>query len=618
MWDDNRASVDLIGFKRYAEVVARLVLNDRLLPLTIGIYGEWGSGKSTVMWLAEQRLVKEQGVVCTTFNGWMYQGYDETKAALMTKIIETLKAKRGLTSKALDKADELLKKVNWFRLTAMGLRHLVMPLAASHVTGMPPELIVPSAGDIGSIVTTTEDSPSAIQTIEGFPAQFRELLEAAGVKTLVVFVDDLDRCLPVVVVDVLEAIKLFLSVEGTAFVIGADKNTIKQAVAIRYPQGQDVEAVSKIYLEKIVQVPVHLHALGEAEAETYLNLLFAQLHQTSSEFELLAEVATANRTRSPLRVALDFAAIKSSLGDKLKPEYVRDLGLVARIAPIICRHERGNPRQLKRFLNTLLLREQLAAAHGLEVDVQVLSKLMILEYYHTDPHYRQLFEWQLAGGGMARELATLEVMARATTQDVAPDEVPVEGRQAGLAAGVTEGWLKNDDVRRWLRIDPSLGSKNLEPYFFVARERLAKYGFEASDLSRDVREILSLLLSDDGVERERGKVLALKLTDTEAEALFSTACGRIAQVSDPSAYIAVLCDIAEQKSVLIPLLIGGLPQVPDDVLPTSAPNRVRTLGIMHPAYESSVVSFLKGLANSTNPMIRKAAGAALAAGRGEG
>ena len=107
---------------------------------------------------------------------------------------------------------------------------------------------------------------------------------------------------------------------------------------------------------------------------------------------------------------------------------------------------------------------------------------------------------------------------------------------------------------------------------------------------------------------------ALRLTDTEIESLFSTACGRIAQVSDPPALIEVLCALAEQKHLLIPLLIGGLQRVPDDALPMSVPNRVRALGVMHPDYDSSTVSYVNSLTNSTNSMLRKAAQQALAAG----
>jgi len=605
MWHDKRATIDLIGFERYADAIAGLLLNDRLLPLTVGIYGEWGSGKSSVMYLTEQRLMQgkdeEDAVLCISFNGWMLQGYDDTKAALMTKIIETLKEKRSMVSRTAEKAEQLLKKVNWFRLTAMTLKQVVVPIATSYVTGALPGIVMPSVDDIASIGSKTDVAgSSATQTIEEFKKDFEALLKEAKVRTLVVFVDDLDRCLPSVVVDILEAIKLFLSVERTAFVIGADESTINQAIAVCYPHEKDIETISKIYLEKIIQIPVHLHPLSESETETYLNLLFAELHQEPEDCRRLAKVAAENRARAPLKTALDYEVIRSALEDKLKPGYVSDLGLAAKIAPVICQHERGNPRQIKRFLNTLLLRQRIASAYGLTLDAQILSKLMILEYYHTEPHFKQLFEWQMAGDGIASELATLEQMAQQAIEEAPDEDASDEEIQIRLSSDITKTWLENKDVKSWLQMEPALGNENLEKYFFIARERLARYGFRGSDLSRNVREILLLLLSDDGIEREQGKARALKLTNTEIEGLFSTAAGRIPQIPDSSDFVAVLCDIAAQRSLLIPVLVKGLERVPDTGLPTSVPNRLGILAEEFPDYKALITSFLNKLKDSPN------------------
>lgn len=611
MWHDNRATIDLIGFKRYANAIANLVLNARLLPLTIGIYGEWGSGKSSVMYLTEQCLLQEENVVCITFNGWMFQGYDDTKAALMTKIIETLRDELNLIGETQEKVKQLLKKVDWFRATALALKHLV-PLAVNYATATPLAVPLPTVDDLASLKKTDVSDQSAIQTIEQFRKDFESLLEEAKVKTLVVFVDDLDRCLPAVVVDVLEAIKLFLSVKRTAFVIGADENTIKQAIAIRYPQETDIENISKIYLEKIVQVPVHLHPLNEAETETYLNLLFAELHQEQADCEKLAGIAAENRAKSPLEIALDFEVIKTSLGDNFKSEYSSDLNLAAKIAPIICRHERGNPRQIKRFLNTLLLRQQLATAYGLNLNVQVLAKLMILEYYHTD-RFKQLFEWQLAGDGIANELMALEQQVIQPIEGETDEKEIDEKKQVvDLSGDIKKGWLDNNDVKRWLQMTPHLGNENLEQYFFVARERLAKYGFQSSDLSRNARQILSLLLHEDDIQREHGKTQALQLPETELENLFSTAVGKISQLPDPARFIAILCSIAEQKQGLIPIILKGLERVPDDGLPVSVPNRVAGLALQAPTYQASVAAFLERLENSSNRRLVQAAKRTLA------
>jgi predicted KAP-like P-loop ATPase len=197
MWHDRRADVDLVGFERYADAIAELVLDSRLLPLTVGVYGEWGSGKSTVMHLTEKRLAQvpseDSAVVCVPFNAWMFQGYDDTKAALMTKIIETLKKERGCVSKTIDKAEGLLQKVDWFRLTAMTLKYVILPAATSYATGMPPALVAPNTEEITSIRSTGDDTDSsAIETMEDFREEFEGLIKEAKVRALVVFVDDLD------------------------------------------------------------------------------------------------------------------------------------------------------------------------------------------------------------------------------------------------------------------------------------------------------------------------------------------------------------------------------------------------------------------------------------------
>jgi len=77
--------------------------------------------------------------------------------------------------------------------------------------------------------------------IEALRAAFVELLEALDV-TLVVFVDDLDRCLPDTAIATLEAMRLLLHVKRTAFVIAADESMIRGAVRAHF-KGVDIEGV---------------------------------------------------------------------------------------------------------------------------------------------------------------------------------------------------------------------------------------------------------------------------------------------------------------------------------------------------------------------------------------
>ncbi|WP_367269229.1 P-loop NTPase fold protein [uncultured Flavonifractor sp.] len=82
-------------------------------------------------------------------------------------------------------------------------------------------------------------------------------------------VDDLDRCTPDRIIDTLEAIKLFLSVKKTTFIVAVDQRIIEYAVNIKYPQN-DGYAVSTDYIEKIIQLPIKIPELSPKDIENYL------------------------------------------------------------------------------------------------------------------------------------------------------------------------------------------------------------------------------------------------------------------------------------------------------------------------------------------------------------
>jgi hypothetical protein len=69
------------------------------LPVTVGVFGDWGSGKSTVMNLAREALDREDDILCVHFNGWLFEGYEDAKAAILGTILdkldERLRAGRG-------------------------------------------------------------------------------------------------------------------------------------------------------------------------------------------------------------------------------------------------------------------------------------------------------------------------------------------------------------------------------------------------------------------------------------------------------------------------------------------------------------------------------------------
>lgn len=94
MWHDNETTQDLLGFEHLTSTITYLIEQETLLPLTIGIFGDWGSGKSSLMQMTKAAIETKDSYVCVHFSPWQYEGYDDVKAALMATVMNTLLSQR--------------------------------------------------------------------------------------------------------------------------------------------------------------------------------------------------------------------------------------------------------------------------------------------------------------------------------------------------------------------------------------------------------------------------------------------------------------------------------------------------------------------------------------------
>ena len=117
MWSDHEADLDLLGFNHLVDAVTSIIQAPNLLPATIGVFGDWGSGKSTLLNLVGDDLAKEPNVLVLKFNGWLFEGYDDAKAALLETIVDGIAGRETTKPKAKRIALKLLRKVNWLRAT---------------------------------------------------------------------------------------------------------------------------------------------------------------------------------------------------------------------------------------------------------------------------------------------------------------------------------------------------------------------------------------------------------------------------------------------------------------------------------------------------------------------
>ncbi|WP_396272784.1 KAP family P-loop NTPase fold protein [Granulicella arctica] len=418
------------------------------------------------------------------------------------------------------------------RIAKFGFKHIVVPAAAAAATGGMSAIPAVLAASVGpghaaKDKPTHEGSSEKAQSEESwfkakeeehafnvrtFRERFSKLLEDSDIKTLVVLIDDLDRCSPERVIENLEAIKLFLSVPSTAFVIGADPRIVEHAIRLRYAEragGDEPEENKRLvkdYLEKVIQIPYRLPRLSSSEIETYMSLLFCGLYLGKDDADRCIVQSHKERTANRYS-AFGFAKVKETLGKEPNGSLSESLIFSATAAPLIAKGLEGNPRQVKRFLNAFILRKKLAKVAKLShIKDDVLVKLMILEYT-DDGLFKDLFAKQASQAGLPGELAALE---KAGSDESAFNEA---------AKDLIKGW-RDKATRQWIALEPALAHVDLRDYFWIARDKLDATFAGLSMVSPLTRAVLADLLSGVTVQRNAGLETAKQLSGDEFKMLY--------------------------------------------------------------------------------------------------
>ena len=645
MWPDNETATDLLGFDVHVNLLRAVVTDDSMLPLTIGVFGDWGGGKTSIMKMLEKSLDPDSyaegstersqcnSIATVCVNTWQFEGYDDAKAALISAVLLELKEHKRFGPKVRDRALTLLRSVNWLRFGRLTLKHVAVPAAAAFFTGgaaaIPAALAVatglsqflPAKNDstadtnMGESGATLGDMPDmegilkadvAKETatdVRAFQAQFSTLLKDGGIETLVVLVDDLDRCTPERLLENLEAIKLFLAVDHTAFVIGADPRIVEHAIRFRYAERathnideHETDRLVTDYLEKIVQLPYTLPRLSPSEIESYMALLFCHKHLGSCHFKDCLAKCNANRVANRYRT-FGFGEVQSLLGnDLVQGDLAAALQFCSTAAPAISEGLKGNPRQVKRFLNAFLLRKQLAQVARLEdIRDDVLIKLMILEYSHLD-RFRELFEWQSVDNGFPKALGELEA--------------DLESESTPSTRSSVQAW-STPALRKWLSMEPRLSLVDLRNYFWVARDRLASTFSGVSLVPPAIRRVFEDAMSD--VKRHAAAQTATQLDTEERATLFSLFEQYVVREPGNAAYYEALRFFVEfDVAGALETYASCLMKAAADHIPAGVGTNAVTLQQQHPAAKAALKPAIERLRELTSTRVGVAVVKALA------
>lgn len=245
MWIDDISKIDLLFFKPYSDEIIDICKNNEYTPLTIGLFGSWGSGKSTILnFIKDGLALCENEIACITINAWQLEGYDDAKVAIIESILDMINQNKTFINKCGDKIKNLLKKVNFLKVGGYLVKKGIAT-AGSLMTGNPLPLLLSIGEDASKInvdsvistlekikdVSTENDVDKLIsKNIREIRNDFSEIIKESGLKNIVILIDDLDRCLPKRIVEILEAIKLFLSVDKTTFIFGVDETIIRNII----------------------------------------------------------------------------------------------------------------------------------------------------------------------------------------------------------------------------------------------------------------------------------------------------------------------------------------------------------------------------------------------------
>ena len=502
MWTDNASKIDMLFYKPYADIVSETAIGTDEEPLTVGIFGLWGAGKSTLLNLIGKNYEGNKDAIYVSINAWMFENYEDAKTAIMEALLRELKDNEKIPIKIRKSFVSLIKKIDFLKVGTKAAA-TAAPVIASFVTGNPLPLVLNlpnEAKEIETAIKSVSDSvrgikddylkddetvdDSVVNNIRNFRNEFEKTLESEEINRVVVLIDDLDRCQPERIIETLEAIKLFLSVKKTTFIIAADENVIQYAIKKKYPNidGFNIE-LDKEYIEKMIQVPIQIPELSTKDVQNYLLLLVLQKYMEPNGFEILVSKIEQEKlmVQSDVIEVEGLEEIYGSLNDSIsfedRKEYKEVVGAILQIRKIASHTLKGNPRQIKRFLNTFILKRKLSKMYyGDDLDMCIMAKLLILHKLNPDL-FNQLNVWN-------------SNFNQETDSGNEQYKLMRQGIEESNPASEYQKWYK-PRIKAWVMCPPvELEKENLDRYFYLTREIL----IQSDDLESNLSEASKAML----------------------------------------------------------------------------------------------------------------------------
>ena len=495
MWSDTESKEDYLNFGEVSQIVTEILETEAMLPVSIGIFGNWGAGKSSLLNLIEQQIKPDEWIVIK-FDAWLYQGFDDARTALLETIANHLIQAAKNKETILQKSKNLLARIDGLRLAGwlaegaalaagfptFGLVSKIFGTAQNALDGIQDatesKQVVETGKEIvdsGRKLIAPQKQQTPPQQIDEFRKEYGEILQDLG-KKLVIVIDNLDRCLPANAIQTLEAIRLFLFLNRTAFIIAADEEMIRHSVAEHY---KDLSYRHQIdYLDKLIQIPIRVPKAGVLEIRAYLYMLYA-IHQKVPPEKLanLRQFLETHLQQSWQDQSLNPEQVAKTIEEQHNQALLSDFERANRIAPLLANSPNihGNPRIVKRILNTIKMRAQIANKRQIPLEEAIITKLVIFERCVDSDVVTNFYQLVNEGEGKPELLKELENNNEQNLSKLSENK-PIQAF-----------------IKEWAKLEPKLSNVDLRAAIYLSRETIPLNTYTAQ-LSQKAQQALSILL----------------------------------------------------------------------------------------------------------------------------
>lgn len=237
-------------------------------PLTLAIQGDWGTGKTSIMYQVEEKLKEKSSsnskrkIKTIFFNTWQYSQFDMDKnlaVTLITDLIDELEV------------TDVNKRENFKKSLAVitkSMEYLKLDFGLLNIEKINDQLL--------KLISNEEKANNLKNLKQNLQSIIDDSIKENNYEKIVIFIDDLDRLVPKKAIEFLEILKLFLDCRNCVFVLAIDYNVVLRGIKSKYGDDLDNEK-GKAFFEKIIQVPFTV-PVANYHMENFVNVSLEKLN----------------------------------------------------------------------------------------------------------------------------------------------------------------------------------------------------------------------------------------------------------------------------------------------------------------------------------------------------